>query len=212
MKVYDNEIIADEGKQFILTQKGKDEVASWNYKEVGEVMDKFEPAWAWNSGYIEEVDIPGWTTIHGYRVGNYNKNKIWISAGNPQNFYTLKAAEDYKANYEKYPWLDRELIVDPINFMGVPLKPITNFYKGKEVIDWDHYFGLMAHNIGDYFNDEVVEWFRDCVPPTWNSSTMVQCGEPTNHKKHGATYATFVKIADGVWEFKGDCYKGKDVN
>ena len=79
---------ADKGKHFVLTEKGKAECKSYKYDTVGEPVDEYDyeaVGWSVDSGYVIEVDIPGWTTLRGYQVVYYN-NGYRLSAGNPQTF------------------------------------------------------------------------------------------------------------------------------
>lgn len=208
---------ADKGKHFVLTEKGKAECASYNHKTVGEPVDEYDyeaVGWAVESGYVNEVDIPGWTTLKGYEVVYYN-NGYRLTAGNPQTFPTLKAAEIYKRHYESYPWMDHELLVEEVEYEGVPLSE-SQLYNGKEVIDKEHYFGLDACEIGDYFTEDMVNDFMDMLPPACWRSDCAQIGEPSSHRidENGngkATYATFKRIAEGIWEYCGDCFRGENV-
>ena len=208
---------ADNGKHFVLTEKGKAECASYSYKTVGEPVDEYDyeaVGWAVENGYVIEVDIPGWTTLKGYQVVYYN-NGYRLTAGNPQIFPTLKAAEAYKKHYESYPWMDYKLLIEEVEYEGVPLSE-SKFYNGKEVIDKEHYFGLDACEIGSYFTENMVNDFMDMLPPACWRSDCAQIGEPSSHRidENGngkATYATFKRIAEGIWEYCGDCFRGENV-
>ena len=208
---------ADNGKHFVLTEKGKAECASYSYKTVGEPVDEYDyeaVGWAVENGYVIEEDIPGWTTLKGYQVVYYN-NGYRLTAGNPQTFPTLKGAETYKKHYESYPWMDHELLIEEVEYEGVPLSE-SQLYNGKEVIDKEHYFGLDACKIGDYFTEDMVNDFMDMLPPACWRSDCAQIGEPSSHRidengKGKATYATFKRIAEGVWEYCGDCFRGENV-
>lgn len=104
MKLCDNFYYADKGKHFVLTEKGKQECASYKHKVVGEPVDEYDTEavpWDIKKGYVTEVDIPGWTTLIGFQVVYYYKNHR-LSAGNPQVFPLRKAAEAYKKHYEAY--------------------------------------------------------------------------------------------------------------
>lgn len=208
---------ADNGKHFVLTEKGKAECVSYNHKTVGEPVDEYDyeaVGWAVEKGYVIEVDIPGWTKLKGYQVVYYN-GEYRLTAGNPQTFPTLKAAEAYKRHYESYPWFNDELFIEEVEYEGVPLSE-SKTYNGKEVIDKEHYFGLDAHEVGSYFTEDMVNDFMDMLPPACWRSDCSQIGEPTSHRidengKAKATYATFKKIADDVWEYCGDCFRGENV-
>ena len=208
---------ADKGKHFVLTEKGKAECVSYSHKTVGEPVDEYDyeaVGWAVESRYVIEVDIPGWTTLEGYEVVYYHKGHR-LTAGNPQTFPTRKAAETYKKHYESYPWMDHELIIEEVEYEGVPLSE-SKLYNRKEVIDKAHYFGLNACEIGSYFTEDMVNDFMDMLPPVCWRSDCAQIGEPTSQRidengKCRATYATFKRIADGIWEYCGDCFRGENV-
>lgn len=205
---------ADKGKHFVLTEKGKAECASYSHKTVGEPINEYDyeaSVWDIEKSYLIEVDIPGWTTLKGYQVVFYHKGNR-LHAGNSQTFPVRKAAETYKKHYESYKWFNNELFIEEVEYEGVPLSE-SIFYNGKEVIDQEHYFGLDAHEIGSYFAEDLVNDFMDMLPPVCMRSDCSQIGEPTSHKfdKNGdvhATYSTFKKIADGIWEYCGDCFRG----
>ena len=213
----DNWCEADKGKHFVLTNKGKNECESYKNKIVGEPVDEYDyeiPLWSVNKHYVEEVAIPCWTKLKGYQVVYY-KNGFRLSAGNSQIFPTLKAAKVYKKHYEDYPWMDNKLFIEEVEYEGVPLSK-SKTYNGKEVIDQEHYFGLDAHEIGSYFTEEMVMCFMDMLPPTCMRNDCCQLGESTSTRlnKDGnyyETYATFKKIAEDVWEYCGDCFKGENI-
>lgn len=73
---------------------------------------------------------------------------------------------------------------------------------------------------GDEVDEEMVNHFLSCVPPTSNSPGYVQCGEPYDMQKDASgrsrsTYATFVDKYGGErskWVFLGYCFKGEFEN
>ena len=218
MELRNNWYKADKGKHFVLTQKGKDGCGSYKYKTVGEPVDKYDyeaVGWEVDKGYIVETDIPGWTKgLKGYEVVYYYKGEHRLSAGNPQIFPTFKAAEVYKKHYESYPWFDEELLIEETEYDGVPLGK-SKMYNGKEVVDKEHYFGLDAHEIGDYFTEDMVNYFMDLLPPACMRSDCCQIGEPSSIRideegKGRETYSTFKKIHEGIWKYCGDCFVGEN--
>ena len=214
MKLCDNFYYADKGKHFVLTEKGKQECASYRNKSAGEPIDEYDTEampWDVKKGYLTEVDIPGWTTLTGFEVVYYYKNQR-LSAGNPQVFPLRKAAEAYKKHYEANPWFDHELCIEETKYEGVPLSPYRT-YNGKNLIDREHYFGLDACEIGEYFSEELVLEIMDQVPLAYIGNSYLQMGEPASHEDdHGrlrATYATFIRISKDIWEYCGNCFRGK---
>lgn len=213
----DDWYVADKGKRFVLTEKGKAECASYKYKTVGQPVDECDSEAARSKvekGYVMEADIPGWTTLHGFEVVYY-LNGIRIPVGNPHKFPIRTAAEKYKKHYESYPWMHHELFIEEIEYDGIPLGECSIF-NGKEVIDKEHYFGLDACEIGDYFTEDMINDFMDVMPPACMRSDCSQIGEPISHRidengKSRSTYSTFKQIAEGIWEYCGDCFRGENV-
>lgn len=206
---------ADKGKHFVLTQKGKDTSRTFSGCEVGYVYEDWEryiPHRLVDDGQFEEVVDPDFVTLPGYRVV-YDSKGIQIGCGNPIVFHDREMAERYREKYEKLykNWKKDEIpyIVDDI-YEGK--RPIPNKeYKGKRVFVMDNWFGDIGV-VGDLVESRIVSYARDCVPPASNRSDYVQCGEPYSHTNKGATYETFVKIDVDVWEYKGNCLRGKTEN
>ena len=208
---------ADEGKHFVLTEKGKNEVASYRNGTVGEPVDEYDyeaVGWAVDEGYLIEVDIPDWCTMIGYQVV-YNHKGYELTAGNPTIFPTKEIAETYKKNYESRPWFHDELYIKEVEYQSKALIPCRE-YEGKTVFNKNYYSGTDALAIGDLVEEEIVNDLMDCLPPACMRSDCSQCGEPANHKidddgKTRATYSTFKKVADGIWEYCGCCFRGENV-
>lgn len=215
MKKYANEYKADNGKQFVLRNvPHKDKHATLSTYKEGYVFGKYVTCAYVDQGMVFEEDIPGWTKLKGYEVVYYIRD-YRCYAGNPQVFPTYKAAYTYKKNYASYKWFDNELFIEEIEYEGVPLGE-SKTYNGKEIIDEEHYFGLDACEIGDYFTQELVDDFINTLDPTCLRSDCTQLGEPVSHKinkkgKCKPTYATFKRVTEGIWEYCGDCFKGENV-
>lgn len=177
MELRNNWYKADKGKHFVLTEKGKKECAGYKNKTVGEPVDEYDyeaTKWSVDKGYVVETDIPGWTKgLKGYEVVYYHEGKYRLSAGNPQIFQTRKAAEVYKKHYELYSWFNDTLVIEEVTYDGIPLSE-PKMYNGKEVVDKEHYFGLDAHEIGDYFTEDMVNYFMDLLPPACMRSMQMQ--------------------------------------
>ena len=217
MRLSDRKYVADKGKQFVLTEKGKKECASYRHKTVGEPVDECSMvavAHKVDNGYVIETAINGWTKLKGFEVVYY-KNGYRLPAGNPQVFPVRKRAEIYKKHYESYPWFDNGLLIEEVEYEGVPLGE-SRTYNGKEVIDKEHYFGLDACEAGDYFSEDIINEFVDILHPTYMRCNCLQIGEPVSHLfdengKLRATYSTFKRIANGIWEYCGDCFKRENI-
>lgn len=65
---------------------------------------------------------------------------------------------------------------------------------------------------GDAVAAEIVEDFRDCLPPTTNRANLMQSGEPSSYRlnprtnNYEPTYITFQR-RDGQWYFCGCCFE-----
>lgn len=218
MELRSNWYKADKGKRFVLTEKGKKECVNYRNKTVGEPVDEYDyeaTKWSVDKGYVIETDIPGWTKgLKGYEVVYYHEGKYRLSAGNPQIFSTRKAAEVYKKHYESYPWFDEELLIEETEYDGVPLSE-SKMYNGKEIVDKEHYVGLDAHEVGEYFTEDMIDFFMDLLPPACMRNDCSQIGEPCSSRidengKGRTTYSTFKKVDDGIWEYCGDCFRGEN--
>lgn len=69
---------------------------------------------------------------------------------------------------------------------------------------------------GDIVDDEIVDYFVDCMPPITLRRTCTQCGEPHGMEVdergvYKETYITF-RREDGKWIFDGYCFAGENVN
>jgi len=67
---------------------------------------------------------------------------------------------------------------------------------------------------GDLVDREVVDEAVNALPPATLTGTLVQMGEPYSHLpdhtgRWRATFATFQKVCEGVWEFRGYCFRGE---
>lgn len=209
--------IADKGRHFVLTSKGK-ECESYKNKIVGEPVDECAykaAAWAVDKGYVIETDIPGWTKgLIGYEVVYYI-GKCRLTPGNPIVFPIRKVAERYKKHYESHAWFDKELVIEEVEYEGIPLNE-SEVYKGQEVVDQEHYFGLDAHEVGEYFTENMVKYFMALLPPACMRSDCSQIGEANSYRmdRNGTyrpTYATFKKVDNNIWQYCGYCFKGENV-
>lgn len=91
-------------------------------------------------------------------------------------------------------------------------------WNGKKLItmeDWTGSFDAIA-NKGDMVEESIVDSFINCVPPACMRSYCMQCGEPYSHRedpdtgKWRATYTTFKKVANGIYEYCGHCFCGEN--
>ena len=206
MERLDREYRADKGKMWRFTSVCET-WASYKGKTGKAYDDNYVPKTWVESGLVEEIDDPDWVVMPGFRVVyDYNGNQL--PCGNPYVFHNREMAERQVKEFDSRPWNHGErkaYIIDDI-YEGKCPRPLQT-YNGKTVYNFDWWFGEIGED-GDYVDEEIADWFLNCVPyKTWTRN-MIQCGEPYSSTKEGMTYSTFIKIADGVWEYKGNCLKG----
>ena len=87
----------------------------------------------------------------------------------------------------------------------------------KKVIYTEDTFLYETARVGDLVTEDVVNNAINCLPPACMRSDCTQMGEPYSHQqdpstgKYRATYATFKRISDGIWEYCGNCFRGENV-
>ena len=208
---------ADNGKHFVLTEKGKKEVASYHHKTVGEPVDSYATEavwWAVEKGYVIEVDIPNWVVKPGFRVV-YDYRGYTLSAGNPIIFPERELAEKYLANWQKKGYSGYTYYIADAVYEGVALTD-CRFYEGKRVHNKSWYYGIDALCVGDYVEQEVVDMLLNLLPPACMRADCSQIGEPANHVSDEAgnmraTFSTFKRVCDNIWEYCGECFRGESV-
>ena len=222
MKMYDPQYgicKADKGMKFIVTQKGIDNSASLRrYKAGDDYESVYDDALRTykndiDNGYVEEVPDPDWIVTTGYKVV-YEHNGYELCAGNYRVFADKEMAERYMKGYQKKEWCSEHLYIVEDTYEGKQLKPCKE-YEGKRVYNWDCWTYEGAE-VGDLVEEEIVDDAINAVPPACMRSSCMQCGEPSNTRidENGiarSTYETFKKVAKGIYEYCGDCFKGENV-
>jgi hypothetical protein len=216
-KIMADMIKAKKGNHFVLTEYGKT-YASYRDCEVGKPIEKDDDLWALEchvkDGVVGEVPDPDWVTKEGYSVV-YNHNGYEISVGNSYVFAERELAERYLKHHQARPMIRNEtLYIKETVYEGKKHKPCRE-YNGKRVYnkDWCHFDCL---EIGDLVEAEIIDDMINALPPACMRSDCCQLGEPhssrvdENGKGHN-TYITFKRIADGIWEYCGDCFRGENV-
>ena len=218
MKRYDNWCRADEGMRFVLTALGKAEVASYRNYEIGKPVSEYDeeaPNWAVDNGYVIEVEDPDFVTLPGYRAV-YDHKGNQICAGNPITYHDREMAELAANEFNNRPWNRNENKAYVIEAMYKGKRPIPcRQYEGKTVYNWSYW--SYDRPIGSLVEEEIVNDLMDCLPPLTMRDSCMQTSEPsscrldeeTNVWKN--TYTTFKKVADGIYEYCGDCFKGENV-
>lgn len=208
---------ADKGKHFVLTEKGKDESATYRNMTVGEPTNDYDTQavhWDIENGYLVEVDIPDWITTTGYKVV-YDHNGHELSVGNAVIFPEKILAEKYMNHHKNGVYHDHDLYIKETTYEGKALAPCRE-YNGKQVYNMTWYYGCDALEVGDLVEQEIVDDIINCIMPACMRSDCVQLGEPSSHKEdtngnYKATYATFKRITNDIWEYCGDCFKSENT-
>lgn len=94
------------------------------------------------------------------------------------------------------------------------IRTATNFkprYLSKKEYDDAYQSFSSLVRVGDMVEEQIVEEFRDCLPPVAYNGRYLQCGEAYTHKfnyktkKYEPAFMTFAKDV-GVWVYKGICF------
>ena len=99
-------------------------------------------------------------------------------------------------------------------YEGKPLSK-CKLHNGKPIYNYDWFITFDAFKPGDYVCEEIADYVLNALPPRYWSESIIQCGEPTTSRedekigKMRNTYLTLKKIADGIWEYCGDCFVGE---
>lgn len=208
---------ADKGKHFVLTEKGKEEVASFRHLIVGEPTQEYDTEavhWIVEKGYEIEVNIPDWIITTGYKVV-YDHKGYQLSVGNPVIFPEKVLAEKYMKNHKRGVYADYDLYIVETTYEGRTLK-LCREYDGKQIYNMSWFYGCDCLEVGDLVEQEIVDDIINCLPPACMRSDCTQLGEPASHKEDEngslkATYATFKKVSENTWEYCGNCCRGENV-
>lgn len=204
---------ASEGMHFVLTKKGK-EWASYRDCEVGQPIDAEDDRWAdrvlIEDGVLEEVPDPDWVEMPGFRAVYDCKGdgKYIFDTGNAHVFHDREMAELAAQEFNERSWHEpwQKAYVIDATYKGKRPKPCRE-YKGKPVYNMDYW--TFDRPAGCYVEPEIANYTANVVPSRSFSRNYIQCGEPYDAVTEGLTYATFVRVADDVWEWKGNCLAGK---
>lgn len=94
------------------------------------------------------------------------------------------------------------------------IRTATNFkprYLSKKEYDDAYQSFSSLVRVGDMVDEQIVEEFRDCIPPVAYNGRYLQCGEAYTHKfnyktqKYEPAFITFAKEV-GLWVYKGICF------
>ena len=207
---------ADEGNYFVLTEKGKQEWASFRHKKVGEPIDsdpydqKRATRWMVEGGAVEEVADPDWVVMPAYKVVYYHKGHELNVLNGSTVIIDKEIAERIKNNYpKKHPWFEHELHVVNGTYKGKRPKPCRE-HNEKRVFNWD-YWHYDAAEIGDLVEEKIVWDGINAVPPACMDSDCMQIGEVADFIDGKNVYETFSRVTDDIFEYKGLCWRGENV-
>ncbi len=205
---------ADKGKMFVLVAKGKELCASYRHKTIGEsVREDINYAYLSDveNGYVEEVPDPHWVVQPGFRAV-YNNGKYVFDTCNPVVYPTREMAECAAKAFNSRPWNKEHpaYVIDAL-FEG-HLEPCRE-YEGKTV--YNEYYWSYDLPVGSLVEEKIADDLANCLPPKRYSNHLIQGGDPHSDRidettgKYRTTYATFVKVAEGIWEWRGYCFVGE---
>jgi hypothetical protein len=90
------------------------------------------------------------------------------------------------------------------------------WWLGQNVYDGENWDTAEIHP-GDMVEDDLVEDFINCLPPTSLSSYCFQMGEPYAYrydpetKQTRSVYLTFSRLNKSLWIYKGKCFAGETI-
>ena len=201
---------ADKGKMWVFAPN------EWaSYKDrVGEPYDDtIATKTMVEDRVVIEVDDPDWVVTTGYKAV-YDRKGSRIGVGNGYIFPLREMAEAEANDFNNRPWNkdDHAYVIETIYEGRLPRE--CREYNGKTVHNMDTW--RYAYPIGSYVEEEVVDEAINALPPACMRSDCMQMGEPADTRidENGNgrnTYETFKKIAEGIYEYCGDCFKGENV-
>lgn len=219
-KKWTGEYKADKGKVWRYTEKCKD--SATDARHIGEIYDDgfaYAPGWMVEEGRLIEVNDPDFVVMPGFRAvyDNICKNgkKYTFDTGNPVVYPFREMAEAAAAEFNSRPWNvnDAKAYVIEATYEGKRPKETTT-YEGRTVHNTDTF--MYAYPVGTLVEEEVVDDAIDALPPVCTKSSCAQPGEPKGNRidengKEHFTYHTFKRVAKGIWEYCGDCFRGENV-
>ena len=144
-------------------------------------------------------------------------NKIYqLPAGNPfwykDRFTAERILEHRQADQI---WKNDKLYIIEREVDGEDTREPNRFYKGKILWSYERLF-WDAVEVGEYVTEEAAESIINCLPPACMRADCIQLGEPQTSRydeKKGDwrdTYLTIKRVADGIYEYCGDCFRGEN--
>lgn len=174
-------------------------------------IERYNKGLKFESATVEEIIVNKVITMEDYKKNNFEIVSY-------QEVYS----EDYDGNYNETPGKIYYLNGEKISDIKKGLKIVAEFNNiddVKTMNNWrtsDLEFKDFA-KVGDIVDEDIVNWFAECVPPITYNSDLIQCGEAYGHRdnprtgRFEGTYITFAK-ADDKWIYKGHCFCGEQKN
>lgn len=151
-------------------------------------------------------------------VYDYEKNgsTYTLPAGNGEWIPDRETAEKILAHKQERPlYVDCTLYLETRE-VDTPLELKANgSFNGKPVYNPDTLW-WEALVPGDYVDEDVADDVLNALPPACMRSSCLQLGEPYSDRydeekgKWRATFLTLKKVADGVFEYCGHCFRGEN--
>lgn len=181
--------------------------------------DSYVPcSWVDEYELVEEVDDPDFVVMPGFRavydtVCSDGKVHTFDTC-NPVVYPFREMAEAAANEFNNHPWNkeDKAYVIDTVYEGKKPRE--TSTYEGRTVHNRDTF--MYSYPVGTLVSEEVVDDAINALPPACMRSDCSQLGEPAGTRiddngNERFTYETFKRIAKGVWEYCGDCFRGENV-
>ena len=212
MRKVNNGYYADQGTPVCETW------ASYKGRTGGFYSDSCVPCrWVDEDGLVEEMDDPDFVVMPGFRAVYDVKGdgKYIFDTCNPVVYPFREMAQAAIDEFNSRPWHDPQQTAYIIDATYEGKRPkATGNYEGKTVYNRDTF--MYFYPVGTLVSEEVVDDAINALPPACMRSDCSQLGEPSgiriDENGNGRnTYATFKRIAKGIWEYCGDCFRGENV-
>lgn len=210
---------ADKGKAWRFTSVCET-WASYKGRTGKMYSDNYVPcSWVDEYGLVEETDDPDFVVMPGFRAvyDNICKDgkKYTFDTCNPVVYPFREMAQAAVDEFNSRPWRIGEAKAYIIDATYEGKRPREcGEYEGRKVFNKDTF--MYSYPVGTLVSEEVVDDAINALPPACMRSDCSQLGEPAGTRIDDSgnerfTYETFKRIAKGVWEYCGDCFRGENV-
>lgn len=206
---------ADKGKAWRFTSVCET-WASYKGRTGKMYSDNYVPcSWVDEHGLVEEVDDPDFVTMPGFRAVYDLKGdgKYIFDTCNPVVYPFREMAQAAVDEFNARPCNEQTAYIIDAIYEGKRPKECGE-YEGRKVFNKDTF--MYSYPVGTLVSEEVVDDAINALPPACMRSDCSQLGEPAGTRIDDSgnerfTYETFKRIAKGVWEYCGDCFRGENV-